>query len=222
MSSLYTCLTCGATLSLNDINVAGDTALCRKCGNASAFSLISSISSLTDTGMGKPPRGVRVERDPMGGGVTITHWHISLTALFFIPFTVLWSGIPLGSIYVPQLISGTFDRSRSLLGIPFLLGTVALVCVTLTVLFGKHVITLRRGEGTAFYGIGKLGRTRRFTYSRDAKIALRPADIGQGDTPTTEIAVLNQGTTFGMCASIPDTPKRFIAGWLQREIARGT
>jgi hypothetical protein len=223
MNSQYTCLTCGAAIPLDDINVSGDIALCRKCGNTSAFSLVSGASGLVGSeGAGEPPRGVWVERDPMGGGVTITHKRVSPLALFFIPFTLLFGGGSFCAFYGTQLMSGTFVLSDTLAGIPFMIGAAILICVTLTVLFGKYAITLRRGEGTVFFGVGKLGRMRHFTYSRDAKISLRPSDIKRNNTPVDEIVVLNRGDTFGMCALLPDKPKRFIAGLLQREIARGT
>ena len=222
MNGQYTCLTCGAAIPLDDINVASDIALCRKCGNASAFSLIYDASGLADAGTGEPPRGVRVERDLMGGGVSIIYKRIDRSVFFLIPFTLIWSGVSIGGLYGTQLMNQSFDWKMSLFGIPFLIGTIFLVSSTLMGLFGKHTITLKRGEGTVFRGIGKLGRTRTFTYSRDARISLRPSIIRHNNGSCDEIEVASQGKTFGMCVAIPTDPQRFIAGLLQREIARGS
>jgi hypothetical protein len=221
MNNQYACLTCGAAIPLEDINVAGDVALCRKCGGTSAFSLISAAPGTAD-GTGEPPRGVRIERDFMGGGVTLTYKRISPVVFFLIPFTAVWSGGSLGGIYGSQILKQTFDWKMSLFGLPFLIGTVVLLGVVLMALFGKRQLTLQRGNGTVFHGIGKIGRTQRFTYSREARVSLRNSRIQRNDVPYDEIAVINQGSTFGLFATMPDKPKRFIAGWLQREIARGS
>ena len=216
MNAEYSCLACGTVIPLEDVNVASDVALCRKCGYASEFSLVCDISSLADEGTGEPPRGVRVERSLMGDGITIIHKRVSPLVLFFIPFTLVWSWVTLGSIYESHFRSGTLNLWQLTLEIPFLIANVVLVYLTVFGLFGKHVVTLRRDEGTIFRGIGKLGRMRRFTHSRDSRISLL-----QSAPQVDEIVVLNKGGTFKMCAEIPDTPKRFIAGLIQREIARG-
>jgi hypothetical protein len=222
MSNVYTCLTCGAAIPLDDINVAADVALCRKCGNTSAFSLLHASAGLSSAGTGDPPRGIRIERDFMGGGVTLTCKRISPIAFFLIPFTALWSGVSMFGIYGSQIMKRAFDWKMSLAGLPFLLGTVVLLSVILMALFGKRQITLRHGSGTVFHGVGRIGWTRRFTYSREARVAFRKTNIHHNKVPYEEIVVTGPGTAFGLCATVPDELKRFIAGWLQREIARGS
>ncbi|HQA38902.1 MAG TPA: hypothetical protein PLW27_08350 [Kiritimatiellia bacterium] len=120
MNTRYQCLACGAPIPLDDINVATDVALCRACGRTSAFSLLQAAVD-TASSMGEPPRGIRIERDFMGGGTTLT-------------------------------------------------------------------------------------------YKR----------MQRNNVPTEEIVVTGAGSTFALCATLPDEPKRFVAGWLQREIARGS
>ena len=222
MSSQYNCPTCGSLIPLEDINVSNDIALCRKCGKTSPFSQINNVVELANASAGKPPRGVRIESDLMSGGVTITYKRISKSVLFLIPFTLFWSGISMGGIYGTQIVKKEFDLTMSLFGLPFLIGTIVLVCSILIGLFGKHAISLRRGEGTYFFGIGKLGRTRRFTYSRDARVSLQATNFTVNNQQSDAIVVEDRGNTFKMCAMIPDDPKPFIAGTLQREIARGS
>ena len=212
MNGQYTCLTCGTAIPLDDINVAGDIALCRKCGNASAFSLVSGASGLADAGAGEPPRGVRVERDPMGGGTTIIYKYcIDWRIFLLIPSLLIWIGFGLYVVCGSQLMARSFDWRMSLLGILIILTAASAVAAEF---FCKYVITLKHGECTVFYGIRKLGYTRRFTYSRETRVSLFPLTI--------HITAARHEKTFAMCTAMHDEPRRFIAGLLQREIARGS
>ena len=221
MNTRYQCLACGAPIPLDDINVATDVALCRACGRTSAFSLLQAAVD-TASSMGEPPRGIRIERDFMGGGTTLTYKRMQPFVWILIPFTLVWSGGSMGGIYGTQILKRAFDWKMSLFGLPFLFGTVVLLTVILLGLFGKRRITLQHGSGSVFHGIGRLGRTRRFTYSRDARVSFRKATMQRNTVPTEEIVVTGAGSTFALCATLPDEPKRFVAGWLQREIARGS
>ena len=46
MASEYKCPSCGAAISLDDVNVAKDIALCRACGRSTAFSVISGAAEI--------------------------------------------------------------------------------------------------------------------------------------------------------------------------------
>ncbi len=221
MNTRYLCLTCGAPIPLDDINVATDVALCRACGHTCAFSLLQAAVD-TASNMGEPPRGIHIERDYMGGGTTLTYKRVQPYVLFLIPFTLVWSGVSMSGIYGTQILKRAFDWKMSLFGLPFLFGTVVLLTLILLALFGKHQITLQHGNGRVFHGIGPLGRTRRFTYSRDVRISFRRSNIRHNNVTHEEIVVTGANSTFALCATLPDEPKRFIAGWLQREIARGS
>jgi hypothetical protein len=219
----YNCPSCGAPLPLGGIDVASDSALCRKCGGRASFSELCAADEIASAGAMEPPRGVRVESDLAGGGVTISFRRVDRDMWFLVPFTLLWGGGSIGMIYVSQFVKSTFDLKQSLQGLPFLFVTIFLICNVMFGLFGKHEIMLRRGEGVWFCGVGKIGRARRFSYSRDAKVALRPSDKYNfqkeiGD----EIVVTSRRQKFAMCAKLPNASKPFIAGVLQREIARGS
>ena len=101
---------------------------------------------------------------------TIRFKRVSPLALFFIPFTCIWSGGSLTGIYGPQFMQHAFDLERSLFGIPFLAGTVILLSICLFMLFGKRVLTLSHGHGTYFTGVGFIGRTTRFAYGYGTKV----------------------------------------------------
>ena len=131
-------------------------------------------------------------------------------------------GVVICGIYGSQIVKKEFDLTLSLCGLPFLIVTIVLVGSILIGFFGKHVISLRRGEGAYFFGIGKLGRTRRFTYSRDARVSLQATDFTVNNQQRDAIVVEDRGNTFKMCAMMPDKVKPFVAGTLQREIARGS
>lgn len=69
------------------------------------------------------------------------------------------------------------DWEPLLLGTPFLVGTIVLLAVILFGLFGRWVITLENGIGTVFVGIGPIGRTRTFTYSRQSFITFKDSNL---------------------------------------------
>lgn len=69
-----------------------------------------------------------------------------VVAFFLVPFTVVWSGGSLTSIFEPQIQSGKFELINSLFGIPFLLGSVFLVLACYRLLFGKMVFKISSRE----------------------------------------------------------------------------
>ena len=172
MPSEYKCPSCGAAISLDDVNVSKDVALCRACGQSTAFSVISAAAEINLQSLAQPPRGIRMEEEP-GGVLKIRYKKISPAVLFLIPFTVFWGGFSIGGIYGSQIRKGQFNLHESLFGIPFLIGTIVLLCIISYLLFGKWVITLNEGAGTVFTGIGPLGWTRRFAYDRSTAVGLR-------------------------------------------------
>jgi len=205
---------------LEDINVATDIALCRRCGATSSFASIRTLSDTSALLSKPPPKGVKVERDMMGNGTVITYRPRPLfPLLFLVPFTAGWSGITMYSFYVQQIVRGEFNLGESLVGIPFLLGTIGLVTGILFCLFGKWVIRVNRGKGTVFTGIGKLGRKRAFTYTFNSTVKVLPGEITHDNgKQVLAITIKTDNTVFSFGDSIRDDVKAFIAVTLLREL----
>jgi len=83
-------------------------------------------------------------------------------AIIPVPFTALWAVGSLWAIYGSQIAKGTFDPTSSLAGIPFLLGSLVLLWMTLMAVCGKVVVRASGDEGSVFVGVGRFGWTRRF------------------------------------------------------------
>lgn len=151
----FRCPKCGEMVSIEDLiaeedNGSGDTAL---------------LSS-------SPPKhlSVATEIEGISPVTTIQFKRVNPMALFLIPFTCVWAGGSLAGIYGSQLMRHAFDLRLSLFGIPFLIGSAVLFAACLFMLFGKRVVTLSQGHGRYFAGIGPIGHTRGFEYSRRTKV----------------------------------------------------
>ena len=160
------CATCSSIIDTENINVAKDTAYCTKCEN------LHNLSSLTSRSTSK----AKVKFDPYQkvDGVTVDDksymWSIDATqrsknVFFLIPFTCVWSGMSLYSIYGQQYLSGEFDLVTSLFGIPFLLGSIFLIGLCLMSLFGRTHISCDNDKALYFIGVGAIGKYKRFRWS---------------------------------------------------------
>jgi hypothetical protein len=215
MPNEYKCPSCGAAISLDDVNVSKDVALCRACGQSTACSLISAAAEINLQSLAQPPRGIRMEEEP-GGALRICYRKISGAVLFLIPFTLFWGGLSMGGIYGSQILKRQFSLTQSLFGIPFLIGTIVLLSIISYLLFGKWVITLNEGAGTVFMGIGSLGWTRRFAYDRSTVVCLRVSKTQYNTrrynyVPQKAISVRTGENELLFGTMIPDEAKQFIA-----------
>jgi hypothetical protein len=62
---------------------------------------------------------------------------------------------------------------QSLFGIPFLIGSVVLVCLTLMTVFGKTVVRGSGDQGSLFIGFGSFGWTRKFHWNEITSVQLK-------------------------------------------------
>lgn len=157
------CPSCRSTISTDDINVATDVALCRNCGKAFSFSEILGGSAAAAVDLSRPPSGAWFEQtaDGFRTGATTRTWR----ALFLVPFICVWSGMSLSGIYGHQIMSGHFDPSSSLFGLPFLFGSFALVAMCAMDIAGKTEIVQSGDRVSIFVGVGPLGWTRNYQRS---------------------------------------------------------
>ncbi len=158
-----TCPSCRSTISMDDVNVSTDLALCRSCGKTFSFSEIVGGVGTAVPDLSAPPRGAWFEESANGfrAGASTRSW----MALFIVPFTCVWSGGSLGGIYGTQIRSGHFDPGSSLFGLPFLLGSFWLLGMCAMNVAGKVEVVRSEDRVSVFIGVGQLGWTRSFLWS---------------------------------------------------------
>ncbi len=156
------CPKCDSLIQKEKINVHTDVAQCSKCDHVFRISenlenYIDDDFSLHDT-----PDGTWYKSN--FNGTTIGATTRSPVAFFLVPFMIIWSGGSVGAIYGGQLISGEFDLTQSLFGIPFLLGSIFFWTFALMSIWGKVELTLNSKGGKVFTGIGNIGLVKRFMW----------------------------------------------------------
>jgi hypothetical protein len=158
-----TCPICRSAIAIDDVNVATDMALCRRCGKTFSFSELVQGSSIGAADLKSPPNGAWFEQlaDGFRAGASTRSW----MAVFLVPFTCVWSGMSLSGLYGKQIVAGKFDPGTSFFGLPFLIGSVVLIASCAMMIAGK-IEVLRRGDQlSVFTGVGMLGWTRTYSWS---------------------------------------------------------
>jgi len=157
------CPQCRSAIGLEDVNVSKDIALCRSCGKIFSFSEIAVSPAIGGGDLNAPVAGAWFEQIPGGfrTGATTRSWR----ALFLVPFTCVWAGMSVGSIYGKQLMSGRFNPTESFMGLPFLIGSIFLVGWCAMNLVGKVEVTQNGDRLMVFTGVGSIGWTRNFSFS---------------------------------------------------------
>ncbi len=165
------CPTCRGPIKSDNINVAKDTAYCVKCESLHALSSLASSNSTQSTPRFDPYEKVDgLVVDDKSYMWTIDVSHRSKKALFLIPFTCLWAGGSMYSIYGQQYLSGEYDIVTSLFGIPFLLGSLFLIGMCFMSMFGRTHISCDNDKALYFIGVGAIGKYRRFRWSSITKV----------------------------------------------------
>ena len=164
------CPKCGRVVEKENVNTEKDYAFCTTCQDV--FTISALLHKVNEAGLSEkiindPPKGAwRYEDyDKKIIGATTR----SPLAFFLVPFMMIWSGGSLGVIYVSQIISGEFDLYLSLFGIPFLAGSIVLLCVTSMAIAGKVEVVI--GEDSyVFTGVGTVGIKKKFDWNSVVRI----------------------------------------------------
>jgi len=183
-----TCPQCRTEIPLADVNVATDIALCRRCGTTYSFAELQLDRDETaGVDLARPPRGAWLRRQANEFEVGATTR--SFAALILIPFTLVWAGGSMGGLYGTQISHHKFDLFQSLFGLPFLLGSVALVALSLMTTLGKVVVRASGDQGVVFVGVGPLGWTRKFRRSeiKMARVAMSKWQQNNRNVPQLEL-----------------------------------
>lgn len=155
---------------------------------------------------GKPPKGVSVARDFEGRVVVVVRrvrWALALVfALVMSGFTaVVWCKSP--ELPIPLM---------AFFGVCMLFPFVQLVFA----LFGRRTMTLDRGKGETFVGVGSVGPRRQFEYAGHFDIRLEESGMWVNNERMTEIVVVKPGgTPRKICTSWPNDVKPYLAALLR-------
>lgn len=195
-------------------------ALCRACGRTHSFAdLAEGEEELGPVDPHDLPLGVRLVPDPMAD-LRIVHRRRSPMAFVLVPFTLVWAGGSMSAIYGSQIAKGSFDPMISLFGIPFLLGSLVLVAITLMSLVGRTEIALHRGEGTVFVGVGSFGRVRHFRYDRDTRVRITQSSHRTNNVPQDRITLIGPDGDFSFGAMLMRPEAMWTIAALMREEVR--
>lgn len=201
------CSNCNARIRASQINVATDVAVCAQCNEIHCLSsLVASDDVPAEFSINSPPRGAWFRDD-------IHEWRIgastrSPAAFFMVPFMGVWSGFSLGGIYGTQLAKGEFDLGSSLFGIPFLIGTIVFGTLALMTVFGRTEITVSNADGRVFTGIGPIGWTRRFDWSKVSRVSEDALGYQYSGGSGQVISLV--GETKIKCASMMTEARRYF------------
>lgn len=156
------CSSCKRKIDSENINVSKDTAYCQSCESLTSLSSLLESTPSNNFDTTQSVKGVQVSDS--GYKWSIEASNRSLMALFLVPFTLVWAGGSLSGIYGTQLANGEFDPGQSLFGLPFLIGSIVLISITLMSLFGRTYVSNENGKALVFIGIGSIGWYRRFDW----------------------------------------------------------
>lgn len=221
----YSCPNCRTIIAHDDMNIKEGVGVCSRCGKISKLiDLVEEFDSADYSRLlyEKPPRGIKLVRDKMNpiGEVTLIYRRINPAVLFLIPFTAIWSGFSMTAIYIaPLLNEGTIPIEQALLGIPFLLGTILLLCTICTMLFGKKILTLSNGKGTYAFKVFGIGRTKHFELNRSTRIENTQTNYQVNHNTLPQITITNGSKRVNMFAGLRYDAMDYIIALL-RSVAR--
>lgn len=211
------CPKCQADIPNSHINIVTDVAQCVNCNHIFKISENISPKEVDVFDIKNPPSGAWLNQDfnLLRFGATTR----SYMAWFLVPFTCVWSGFSVGSIYGSQIISGHFNLIESLLGLPFLIGSVALISYTLMMLFGKVELTLDSEGGKIFTGIGFIGRTQSFNWQEITSVSEEVSYSRKGNSTTCIQLEGKKRVSFG--SLLNDERRFYIFKSLQQILTKG-
>ena len=147
---------------MEDINVSTDLALCRACGKTFQCSeLVRGRAPRVD--LNSPPAGAWFEQ--LSDGFRVGATTRSYQAFILVPFTCAWAGMSMHGIYGTQIASSHLDPVTSLIGLPFLVGTLGLLAWCALAVAGRATVTRRSDRLSVFVGAGGIGWTRSYAWS---------------------------------------------------------
>ena len=170
-----------------------------------------------------PPKGLKLERDVAGNGITLTYRRDTsyLSIFLMILFLMVFARALILGDFVEKFLNRNFDLNACLFGILFLSAVIVVIGSIFFALFGKRTLRLSEGQGTVFCGIWKIGRTWKFTYDSTSQVSIKEHLVKHGYRAFRDINIQtgNENFSFGDTIDVDDV-RTYIAAVLDREIHR--
>lgn len=210
------CPVCQTVIPSSELDATADVAVCRRCDETFPLSSLVAEGQTRDAfDLSRAPAGAWYE--DTGTGCQIGATTRSPIAFLFVPFACLWSGYSMGAIYGTQIANGQFNLRASLLGIPFVIGSLILGTLALMAVCGQVVVSNDRGQGCVFTGIGFIGWNRRFEWQSIRAVKERFSSYAKHGRPT--IALAGQ-TRIAFGTMLNDERRDFMFRGLQKLLSR--
>lgn len=207
------CPKCDAKIDAPQINVSSNVAYCQRCSEG--FLLSELIDDDFKISLDSVPDGAWYyeSHNPKVIGATTR----SLGAFILIPFTTIWAGGSLSSIYGSQLTSGKLDLLQSLVGIPFLLGSIFLASYSLMLVAGKIEVEISE-KVRIFIGIGTLGWNRSFDRSEFKKVYTESSKGSNLPFSSSENIIIEADKKYQLMPSLSEDRHKFVFSVLRHEL----
>ena len=203
------CPRCRSDVPLEDVNVANDIALCRKCAYDFSFAEAINQAESEPVDLTKPPKGVWYKRT--SNGFELGSSTRSAAAFFLVPFMMVWSGGSLGGIYGSQIAKGDFNLGMSLFGLPFLFGTILFGSIAVMTVCGKFVVRAEGCDGELFVGAAGIGYRKKFRWDEVKDIRIETKRGAKGREYQQILIDAGSPVTIG---NVPDSRLNFFFGAL--------
>lgn len=145
------------------------------------------------TRLDEPPHGLRVKHttrrtDPK---LSIIYKRSSVNLVAFLTLFICFLSVPILLIYVQPLAleEQPWGRDQSR-GVIVLILTLLLFVIWLFALLGKRTITVCRGKGRIFTGVGLLGFTKHFTYNHQTSLHVGASSTSMNNRPVDELQII--------------------------------
>ena len=221
----FHCPDCGLPIETADLAPAQGVAVCRFCEKPFPLAACQEAVPFERRNVAPEqsvPKGVALEETMDGFRLTLSTR--SCVAFFLVPFTLFWAGGSLGGLYGTQIAKGEFNLIMSLFGLPFLVGSVFLIGLTVMTVAGRCVVELAGGQFSI--RTGALGFYRTQSAAWDDVLSCRLTEAsrrGRNSYSTTyQVEVATEGgktLKLGGTGAERETVlwvSRFLAGRIQR------
>lgn len=222
----FHCPDCGLPIQATDLAPAQGVAVCRFCEKPFPLEACQAAVPFADRNIVPvmtPPKGVDLVETMDGFRLTLSTR--SCVAIFLVPFTLVWAGGSLGGIYGTQIAKGEFNWMMSLFGLPFLVGSVFLIGLTVMSVAGRTVVELAGGKFSIRTGALGVYRTQSAPWSdvRSCRLteATRRGRNSYSTTYQVEIKVDGAKDLELSAAGVERETALWLARFLAARIQRG-
>ena len=221
----FHCPECGLPIEVADLAPAQGVAVCRFCEKPYPLAACQQAVPYEQRNIVPEqvlPKGVTLAETMDGFRLTLSTR--SCVAFFLVPFTMFWAGGSVGGIYGTQIAKGEFNLWISLFGLPFLVGSIFLIAITVMTVAGRCVVELAGGKFSIRTGALGVYRTQSAAWDDVVSCRLTEATSrGRSSYTTTyQVEVEVEGgksLKFGGTGAERERVlwlSRFLAGRIQR------